>query len=152
MILSGTRFGDIEYTDEDVVQIPEGLIGFPGSKNYLLLSVKPDSPFRWLQSVEEPALAFLCTDPNHYVPYYAPTISDRHARELKLTTETARLLLCTAAIPKGRPSDMTLNLAGPIIVNVEARLARQIVLDDGAYTIRHRVFPQADQSKEPVAA
>lgn len=152
MTLSGTRFGDIDYTEEDVVQFQEGLIGFPGSKHYLILSVKENSPFRWLQSVEEPALAFLCTDPGHYVPYYAPAISDRHARELRLSAETPRLVLCTAAIPKGRPEDMTLNLAGPIVVNAEARIARQIVLEDGAYTIRHRVFPQADQVKEPVAA
>jgi flagellar assembly factor FliW len=152
MTLSGTRFGDIEITDEDIVNFPEGLIGFPNSRRYVLLSAKPGSPFRWLQSLDEPALAFLCTDPAHYLPEYTPTISERHARDLKMTEDTARILLCTAAIPKGRPEDMTLNLAGPIVINAEVRQGRQIVLEDGAYTIRHRVFPQADRVKEPVAA
>ena len=152
MTLSGTRFGDIDVTDEDIVQFPEGLIGFPNSRAYVLLSAKPDSPFRWLQSLDEPALAFLCTDPAHYVNDYAPTLSERHARDLGMDQETARMLLCTAAIPKGRPEDMTLNLAGPIVINAEVRRGRQIVLEDGAYTIRHRVFPQADRANEPVAA
>jgi flagellar assembly factor FliW len=152
MILSGTRFGDIEFLDEDIVHLPEGLIGFPGSKRYLILSVKPNSPFRWLQSIDEPALAFLCTDPAHYVPYYAPTLSERHARDLQMNADTPRMVLCTAAIPKGKPEDMTLNLAGPIVVNAEARVARQIVLEDGAYTVKHRVFPQTDSVNQPVAA
>jgi flagellar assembly factor FliW len=152
MTLSGTRFGDIEITDEDIVNFPEGLIGFPNSRRYVLLSAKPGSPFRWLQSLDEPALAFLCTDPAHYLPEYTPSISERHARDLKMTEDTPRILLCTAAIPKGKPEDMTLNLAGPIVINAEVRQGRQIVLEDGAYTIRHRVFPQADRVKEPVAA
>lgn len=152
MTLSGTRFGDIEFTDDDVVHFPEGLIGFPNSRRYVLLCAKPGSPFRWLQSLDEPALAFLCTDPAHYVADYAPTLSERHARDLGMTAETARLVLCTAAIPKGKPEEMTLNLAGPIVINAEVRRGRQIVLEDGAYTIRHRVFPQADRVREPVAA
>jgi flagellar assembly factor FliW len=152
MTLSGTRFGDIEFNDDDIVHFPEGLIGFPNSREYVLLCAKPGSPFRWLQSLDEPALAFLCTDPIHYVPDYAPTLSERHARDLGMTVDTARLVLCTAAIPKGKPEDMTLNLAGPIVVNAEVRRGRQIVLEDGAYTIRHRVFPQADRVREPVAA
>lgn len=152
MTINGTRFGDIDYTEEDMIHFPEGLIGFPNSHHYVILSAKPGSAFRWLQSIDEPGLAFLCTDPVHYIEDYAPTISERHARDLQMTEDTARLLLCTAAIPKGKPEEMTLNLAGPVIINAEVRRGRQVVLEDGAYTIRHRVFPQADQAKQPVAA
>lgn len=152
MTLSATRFGDVEFSDEDVVQFPEGLIGFPNSHSYILLCAKPGSPFRWLQSVDEPALAFLCTDPQHYVATYAPELSVRHARELGMTAETSRMVLCTVAIPRGKPEEMTLNLAGPIVVNAELRKGRQIVLEDGAYTIKHRVFPQTDKASETLAA
>ena len=152
MILTGTRFGDIEYTDEDIVHFSDGLIGFPNSHRYVVLSVKENSPFRWLQSLDEPALAFLCADPERYVADYSPLISERHARALEMTSETPYLLLCTAAIPRGKPEEMTLNLAGPIVVNAELRKGRQIVLEDGAYTIRHRVFPQAERVREAVAA
>lgn len=152
MNLSATRFGDIEFAEDDVVHFPEGLIGFPNSTSYLILSAKPGSPFRWLQSIDEPALAFLCTDPQHYVPTYAPELSARHARELEMNPETCRMVLCTVAIPRGKPEEMTLNLAGPIVVNAEVRRGRQIVLEDGAYTIKHRVFPQTDKATEPLAA
>lgn len=152
MILTGTRFGDIEFSEEDIIHFAEGLIGFPNSHSFVLLCAKPGSEFRWLQSLDEPALAFLCTDPTVFVPEYAPTMPLRHARDLGMTEETPRLVLTTAAIPRGKPEDMTLNLAGPIIINAEERRGRQIVLEDGAYTIKHRVFPKAERAKEAVAA
>lgn len=152
MQLTGTRFGTIDYTTEDVVTFHHGLIGFPELRDYVLLSHKPDSPFRWLQSVEEPALAFLITDPTHYVPEYAPSVREDQVTDIELTEETPQLLFTTASIPGGDPKAMTLNLAGPIIVNAATRKAKQLVLEGDAYTIKHRVFPAADRTSEKLAA
>jgi flagellar assembly factor FliW len=41
---------------------------------------------------------------------------------------------------------MTVNLAGPLVVNAESGQAVQIVLDDEAYPIRFRVFDQQTES------
>lgn len=150
--LTGTRFGDIEYTAEDVVVFPQGLIGFPALTQYVIVCPKPESAFRWLQSTEEPALAFLVTDPANYVPDYAPLLSQSVARDLGLKEDTARMVLTTVNIPRGKPEDMTVNLAGPILVNLETRTACQIVLEDEAYTTKYRVFHAADRKTEQVAA
>jgi flagellar assembly factor FliW len=53
-------------------------------------------------------------------------------------------------IPKGNPEAMTLNLAGPIVVNAQNRVAKQIVLTDESFGIRHPI-PKAE-SPEAVAA
>jgi len=42
---------------------------------------------------------------------------------------------------------MTLNLAGPLVINAAERIGRQIVLEDKAYPVRHRVFNQGEEGK-----
>lgn len=150
--LLGTRFGTIEFTDEDVVTFREGMIGFSGLQTFVLLSHKPDSPFRWLQSVEEPGLAFLVVDPNAYVEDYSPEITNSDVRSLGLSESTAHLVYTTASIPGGVVEEMTLNLAAPIVLNLEERIGKQVVLEGEAYNIRHRVFPQAIPASEQKVA
>jgi len=58
-----TRFGDIEIENSRVIHFPEGLLGFPEQKDYILFEHKPGSPFLWLQSATVPELAFVVTDP-----------------------------------------------------------------------------------------
>lgn len=152
MTIAETRFGTIEYTNDDIVFFDEGLIGFSKLRQFVLLCLKPGSPFRWMQSVEEPKLAFLVADPAVFVSDYTPSVDDGIARELGLDEKTPRLLFTTVSIPPGCPNDMTLNLAAPILINAATQHAKQVVLDDHAYTIKHRVFPATDRSGEKEAA
>lgn len=140
-----TRFGTVGYTDADIVAFNDGLVGFPDHRRFLLLCHKPDSPFRWLQSLDEPQLAFLVTDPANWVPGYAPQVDEKHVEPLGLGTDTPRLVFVTVTIPPGQPDDMTINLAGPIVIDLERRVAIQLVLQDETYTTKHRVFPQANR-------
>lgn len=151
MKLTGTRFGELEFGPSDVVFFKEGMIGFPKLQEFILISHREESPFRWLQSVQEPALAFLCAIPQHYLPDFNPVLSSSVIEALKLTEETERFILTTAAIPQGKPNEMTLNLAAPILVNANSRSAIQFVLEDEAYTVKHRVFPET-KVKQRVAA
>jgi flagellar assembly factor FliW len=143
MNIEGTRFGTIEFTEEDVVLFPEGLVGFSRLQHHVVVCPNPDSPFRWLQSLEEPALAFLVADPTVYVPDYDPRVDEGMVKNLDLNADTPRLLFATVSIPHGHPEEMTVNLAAPIVINAQSRKAKQIVLEDQAYTIKHRVFNTA---------
>jgi len=140
-----TRFGTVGYTEADVVLFEEGLVGFPDHRRFLLLCHKPDSPFRWLQSLDEPQLAFLVTDPCSWVPAYAPKIDDDEAIRLGIVPNAPRIVFVTVTIPPGQPNEMTINLAGPIVVDLERRIGIQLVLGDETYTTKHRVFPQAER-------
>jgi flagellar assembly factor FliW len=142
MIITGTRFGQIEFSESDIIHFDEGLIGFPKLQEFLLVPHKQDSPFRWLQAVVEPGVAFLVAEPTHFVPDYHP---------VKENSEET-IVLATVTIPAGCPDDMTLNLAGPILVDGTSKKAKQIVLDDGSYTVRHRVFDKSKSVGEKAAA
>jgi flagellar assembly factor FliW len=140
MKLKGTRFGDIEYSKGDIINFPDGMIGFQDHKRFVVLNTKEGSAYRWLQSIDEPNLAFLLSMPESFVKEYAPEISDAEAERLELEPETPHLILVTTTIPAGNPQLATANLAAPVIINLETRKAKQVILDDEAYTIRYPIF------------
>lgn len=140
------RFGEVTYTNEDVVSFDHGLVGFPDLSDFVLIRHGEDSPFRWMQSVEHGDLAFLVVDPGHYLTDYAPEIPESAVEGLGIQEETPRLVYTIVSIPPGKPEEMTVNLAGPIVVNLENGRARQIVLEDECYPIRHRVFAKKKES------
>ena len=146
-VLMGTRFGTLAFDPADVIGFPEGLIGFERTRRFVFVTAGAGSPFRWLQSLDDPVLAFLVADPDAFVPEYAPTLPRAALAALELGDEAPYLLWVTANIPPGRSNDATLNLAGPIVVNPENRRGRQVVLDGEAYTVRHRAFAR----REPTA-
>lgn len=127
--ITGTRFGAIDYAAEDILTFPEGLIGLSKLTRFVLLSHSEDSHFRWLQSVDEPAMAFLTTDPSAYISNYSVEVDSAQAAELGITDSTPTLLLTTVSIPAGRPEDLTLNLHGPIVVNLESKTGKQLVVE-----------------------
>lgn len=145
--LDTTRFGTIEIEAEDILTFGEGMIGFPAQRQFVLLEHRPGSPFRWLQSVEEAALAFLVVDPAHYIADYAPEVNETQVSDLRMEENTPRLVYTVVNIPKGKPEEMTLNLAGPIVINVENRRAKQLVLEDSRYSLKHRVLPAGADTK-----
>ncbi len=146
--VSTTRFGEIHVDDADVVTFTEGLVGFADARRFVLIQHKEGSPFRWMQCLEVADLAFLVVDPAVFVPDYAPEMPSGVVRQLNLQEETPRLVYTTVTIPRGRPNDMTLNLAGPIVVNLATQTAIQVVLEDDRYPIRQRVFPAQDAGGE----
>lgn len=138
--LENTRFGAIEYATEDVFHFSEGLIGFANLTQFLLLAHSEKSPFRWLQSIEEPALAFLTAYPSHYISDFALDVDDKVAADLGLSESSSAAVLATVTIPQGRPNELTLNLAGPIVINLETRVGKQLIVDGDSHALKHRVF------------
>lgn len=141
MTFQSARFGAIEYETQDVVTMPDGMIGFPEDHEFLVLAHREGSPFRWFQSLTNPALAFLIVQPAEMVADYGFTLNESVAAELELYEATPYLVYTVVNIPRGKPEEMTLNLAGPIVINAETRRAKQVVLEDSRFDLRHRVVP-----------
>jgi flagellar assembly factor FliW len=151
MTIQNTRFGDVEYSFDDIITFSPSMVGFPESKHYLLLNAKPNTPFRWLQSLDEPKLAFLVAFTEALVPKYKPTFSRFDIEEIEIADDSPTMILATATIPPGEPQEMTLNLAAPIIINGATMKAKQVILSDDAYTVKHRVFASTDRVAEKAA-
>ncbi len=137
------RFGRVEFLDDDLVTFDEGLVGLPEYRRFLLIAHKAGSPFRWLQCLDGEMPSFLVVDPQVYVGDYAPGVPVATADSLGIDEETPVLVYTVCTVPSGNPRGMTLNLAGPIVVNAATRQGRQIVLEDEVYPVRHPVFGDA---------
>jgi flagellar assembly factor FliW len=145
MNLAGTRFGTVEFDEAEVLRLEGGLVGLPALQSFVLFEAKPGSPFSWLQSLDDPSMAFLVAEPSRYVSGY----EDEVVRRCPSVAEA--VVLATATVPPGKPRDTTLNLSGPIVLDATTRKGKQMVLEDAAYTTRYRVFPHAE-SADLVAA
>ena len=138
MRINSLRFGELEIPEESVLTFPEGLWGFADAQLFCLLPYAVGHPMRWLQSLENPALAFVTVNPLEFFPDYEIVLaeSDREALGLEQAEDALVLALLTISHDRGA---ITANLAGPIVINTRARRARQIIVDDPRYSTRHLV-------------
>ena len=62
--------------DERVITFPGGLLGFPDHTRFALIQTGEENYFFWLQSVDEPNLAFVVTDPSIFFKDYEVPIRE----------------------------------------------------------------------------
>ncbi len=141
------RFGLIEVPESAMIYIPQGILGFPRSVRYVILDHTENSPIKWLQSVDEPEVAFAMTDPLIFFPDYFLQVKQEELGGLEL--ERIEDLIVYVILSLRSPLEqMSANLQGPILINVKNRRGRQVVLKDGQYHTRHYILPRAGQGKK----
>jgi flagellar assembly factor FliW len=140
------RFGAVEIDEDRIIEMPDGMIGFE-ERRFILLSPDNNGRFFWFQSVGNPALAFVVTDPTAFVPGYEVSLTPDEYDKLKLDPDSAEVILLVVTTMAREAKDITINLQGPIVVNPAKMMAKQIVLENGKYGIRHPLF--ATPAPEP---
>lgn len=135
-----SRFGPLEVEEERTIHLPNGLIGFEQCRRFTVVTPDPENPIKWLQSLDDGAVAFPIIEPWRFLPDYAPVLSRVDAEELGVTEETPRLVFVVVTIPRGAPRLMTANLLGPLIIDPESRVGRQVIVLNEEYTTRHRIL------------
>jgi flagellar assembly factor FliW len=140
MNVNTTRFGTLEVSEDAAVSFPDGLIGLPGTQ-YVLLAHAEDSPFLWLQSVEEAAVAVPVTTPWLFFESYEVRVGDDDARRLGLNDPSDADILCVVRAGESL-QDFSANLAAPVILHRTTRVGRQIINDAGGYSVRHPLFDE----------
>ena len=134
MLLESTRFGEIEVDDHDVLNLPDGLIGLPGTR-YTLITTSDESPFRWLQSTENPELALPVSSPWSFFSDYEVRVPDEDVVSLGLEDASGAEILCVVRAAEAL-EDFTINLAAPIVVHRDRRVARQVINEIVGYDVR----------------
>jgi flagellar assembly factor FliW len=129
------RFGEVEFTETDVIEFPWGLPGFSDLRRFLALSLPEQPNFIWLQSVEEPQTALPAADPWQIFTDYEPKLPPYATEALELRNPEDFTILCVVIVTKGA-EEMSMNLMAPIIVNLKTRRARQVMLENSGYGVR----------------
>jgi flagellar assembly factor FliW len=125
MLVNTTRFGKIEIKEEEIIGFPWGLPGFENLKSYVLLEHK-NGPFQWLQSVEEPSVAFVvCASEALHLKYSA---SDSKKKLVKLGGDEDLAFLNIVSFDREKGS-IRFHVKSPLLFNVAARIGFQWTME-----------------------
>ena len=151
MEIQSTRFGAMEVDDDRIITFPHGLLGFPDHTRFALIQTGEENYFFWLQSVDEPNLAFVVTDPTTFFKDYAVPLRDETRQDLQLPDEEGAEGALQAFVICNKVGEwLTGNLLGPLVVNAQNRLAQQVVLTEKKWTTRQPLLRLA-QAEVPLA-
>lgn len=142
MIINTKVFGEVEITDDKIITFPSGIIGFPELRKFTLLHDEEQgvsAGIRWLQSLDEPGFAMPVMDPLAVKEDYNPEIDDELLTGIGGITPDNLLVLVTVRVPSDL-SQMSVNLQGPFVINVDERKACQIIVDVDTYPVRFPIY------------
>lgn len=129
-----TRFGVVDIAEDRVITFPKGLLGFSSYTRFCLLEPGQEACFFWLQSLDEPGLAFVVTDPSLFIQDYSVPIRPEQMVELKLgKLEDAQVFVVVNKVDQ----TLTGNLQGPLVINTVSKHGEQMVLAEKKWTTRH---------------
>ena len=136
--------GEVEYTEEDIIEFVDAMYGFEDKTKFLLIgNVEPDLPFHWLQSLEDEKLTFVITDPFLFVDKYDFELDDFTVEQLEIESVEELMIYTTVIIPEN-VEEITVNLKSPIIVNAKKKIAKQIILKEN-FAFKHKIFNKGEQ-------
>lgn len=129
-----TRFGEVEYDPDNLLVFPAGLIGFPTLHSFIVMPNRKEGPLFWIQSIDDPAIAFVLTDPTNFFLDYKvlPDTMERTALQIDAGDECFTLVVVT--VPPDQK--ITLNLAAPILFAPKTNRAIQVILENTDYQSR----------------
>ena len=144
-----TRFGVLQIAEDRIIHLPKGLLGFSQYKKFCLLEPGEDSAFFWLQCVEDPALAFVVTDPSLFVSDYSVPIRPEQMQELGMSKlDEAQVFVIVNKVD----NTLTGNLQGPLVINTVNKTGEQLVLAEKRWTTRHPLMKVAGAVPAAVSA
>lgn len=131
-----SRFGEVQVDPQRVITMPQGMVGFPRATRYVLLQHRADSPLHWLQSLDQPDLAFVVVNPLMFDHQYQLVLGRTETELLKVKDPAQVQAWVVVTIPQGHPEKMTANMKAPVVVNLANRYAAQVILDKPGLELR----------------
>ena len=150
MKIESVRFGQLDIPEKKLIRMQKPILGFEQLTTYCLVEKSEFLPFLWLQSVEDPALAFVVINPVILFPDYRIEVHSKEIAELKVQRVEDVETYVIVTIPQD-PTRMSANLQGPILINTENTRAKQLVLVNSDYHVCHYVFDALQAAPAPVA-
>ncbi len=126
-----TRFGEVEYDPENLLYFPAGMIGFPNLRHFIVMPNKKEGPLFWIQSVDDPAFAFVLTDPTNFFLDYLIAPDGVERQHLHIDENDPCFVLTVVTVPPNQ--EISLNLAAPILFSPKSNRAMQVILENAKY-------------------
>lgn len=154
ILIQTKPFGEIEIDERQVIDFPEGILGFDFIKKFVILDSDENTPFKWMQAFSEPNLAFIIIQPAFFIPDYELAVSQNDYEAVGVacndtgSEEADDLLIFSIVTIPSNATEMTANLQGPVIINPKKKLGRQVISLNDKYTVKHRILEEMEKSRE----
>ncbi len=125
MKIQTSRFGEVEVNDENLLDFSSGIPGFSELTKFVVLEYK--DPVSWLQSTENPEVAFIISDPFQLFQNYSLKLGDDVLNYMNITDSSEALIFVILSVSD---NVLSANLRAPIIVNAKSKKATQLIVDD----------------------
>jgi len=147
MIVKSLKLGQVEVPDDKIITLERPILGFENLNQFCLMEIEELVPFLLLQSTEEPAVAFLVVNPRVFFPDYRININPKEIAELNVARVESVETYVVVTLNR-KPEEITVNLQGPILINTENNLAKQLILVNSEYHVKHSILA-ALESQNP---
>ncbi len=124
------HFGEIEIEDDKLFKFPDGLLGFENLNRFVLINHEETAPLRWLISIDEPNIGFPLINP------WLVDIDYKPGRGIDLEKEAAFVVITLG----NKEREMTANMKAPIVLEVENKTGRQVVISKDKYSTKQAVI------------
>lgn len=132
MKFDSTQFGTQEIDPKSILTFPGGILGFETSTRFKLFHEDQENPvIHWLQSIDEPDVAFALVNPAMFGLNYEFALTDEEEKLLQVkNVEDIAVLLIAYKPQPGADSgaNINANINGPIVLNMAAHLGMQKIL------------------------
>jgi len=132
-------YGEIQVAEDSYIHFKREILGFENYHYYYLIEMRDLPTFYWLQSREEPDLAFIVVNPRLFKPDYMLSIDDIDRDLLEIDENDEIIDFAIVNIPEDI-NKMTMNLLGPIVINTTKRIAIQAISLNNDYGTKVSLF------------
>ncbi len=139
MLLKTHLFGEIKVEEEEVINFTKPILGFDECTQYILVEKESIFPTFWLQSVNNPKLAFPVVSPFSINEDYSIKLQNHDLVDIRLKDINDILIMTLMVVPQVLSSIRT-NLRAPIIYNPVNKVAKQLVLYDDKYPVHYYIM------------
>lgn len=128
-------------TTSEVIHFKDGIPGFDDKRRFVILQDDEYAPFDWLLCVDENMdveLRFAMINPLLVYPDYDPDIAPTLVADLEIERAEDVLVYVLATISPN-PAESTINLMGPIVINADKMVGKQVILENSSYTTKEPI-------------
>lgn len=139
LVFESFNYGKIKYGETEIIRFEKGILGFEDLHNFILRDIEENQSFKLLHSLEENRIAFVVLNPFNFITNYELDLDETIISELDIKSEENVYILNTVTL-NSDPSKITTNLRAPIVINVQNKKAKQIILKNEEYKIKHSLM------------
>ncbi|KYD09174.1 flagellar assembly protein FliW [Heyndrickxia sporothermodurans] len=133
--------GETEINEKDVLHFEKGIPGFPEEYKFILLPLPDQALFTIMQSLQTAGLAFVLTSPFNFIDKYEFSLDESTMEQLSIESQED-ISVFTIVTVQDPFEKTTANLQAPIVLNIKNNKAKQVILNDSPYKIKHPLFEQ----------